>query len=471
MATWQDFLAHRKQGELQYYPCPGATRTVAVCSHIWWTEQIACTFHAAGFNVLLFFPFYALYTERAVAGQFDAGWHTLLNLLRHWNVDLILGGNSSAMLAHPVTGKLLHEEARRDGGPIPVVNWWWDEPRTKPPLAAFTDGPTGFTPADYLRFLADPHTLNAVWDRDVLDELEADYALPNLFHLPLATLPEFWPASFIPVERRPLAACFLGHCHFTADWAETGDSPEIRWAREIVRRKLARQDRPMRAFIDAVTAEFGGIPEGTSDDPWQRFARPAELLNAVWMHFTRNRPLLTAARHVGGKLALIGKGWDALGLRANMPHAQEKSGFIYAHSQVALNLFGGCVHGGMPLRPFDIAASGGLLLTHDARELPDLFEPGKECLAFRTEEELVDHLDRIRANPAAFNAMAVAGRRRVLAEHTWAHRVRQLVQTLEARGLLSPAGSKIGTCVPDRLLPPPRLRTLSPSPAQQPAAI
>jgi spore maturation protein CgeB len=126
----------------------------------------------------------------------------------------------------------------------------------------------------------------------------------------------------------------------------------------------------------------------------------------------------------------VGKGWDKLGLHANLDHAGDRSGHLYAQSQISLNLFGGCVHGGMPLRPFDIGASGGLILTHDQRELPALFEPGKECLAFRNQDEMLALLDHVLAAPAEFNAIAQAGRRRVQAQHTWSHRISRLQEFL-----------------------------------------
>src|SRR5438270_179859 len=63
----------------QFFPCPGATRTVMVCSHIWWTEQIAYSFLRCGCNVLIHFPFYLLYTDPGAFRQFDHLWKQILN--------------------------------------------------------------------------------------------------------------------------------------------------------------------------------------------------------------------------------------------------------------------------------------------------------------------------------------------------------------------------------------------------------
>jgi len=263
----------------------------------------------------------------------------------------------------------------------------------------------------------------------VLEEMAAFFGMTNSAHVPLATLPDFWPSGFVPLEKRPLAACFLGNCHYSADWVETDPDPMTAWARDVTARKIASPDTSMKDCIEA----FGMPPaKGSShlswrQDPWSEFFVPWEVLNSAYMHRTRNLLLQAAANHLKGRLALIGKGWDKIGLRPNSENAGDKSGLIYAQSQACLNLFGGCVHGGMPLRPFDIGASGGLIVTHYQRELPALFEPGEECLVFRSADEMLFTLDRVLSSPAEFNAIALAGRRRVLAEHTWGHRVKTIM--------------------------------------------
>ncbi len=424
--SWSEFLARRDRQNIQYFPYPGATRTVMVCSHIWWTEQIALAFHNCGYNLLLHPPLYLAYTDETAFAELEQVWPQILHTMQTAKVDYLVGGNTSALLVHPYTGELLHEAARAQGRPVTLINWWWDEVRTRPPLARAGVGPAGF-----VKLLANEHTVNAIWDIDVMEELEAQFGLKNLVHLPLATLPEFWPHGYVPLEERPLAACFLGHCHFAAEWTQTDPDPLCGWARSIVRRKIANPQTPMQTLIEsayqALRMQPPVLSADSADEAWQVFSRPSEVLNATYMHETRNVFVQAAKRHIGGKLALIGKGWEKLGLHANMEHAGDKSGVIYGQSQVCLNLFGGCVHGGLPLRPYDIGASGGLIVTHDQRELPGLFEPGKECLAFQCVGEMAAIIEKVRKAPAEFNEIARAGRRRVLAEHTWGQRIKRLM--------------------------------------------
>ncbi|HVS73392.1 MAG TPA: glycosyltransferase [Phycisphaerae bacterium] len=421
-----EFNSRRTPYTTQFFATPGATRTVMICSHIWWTEQMALALLNLGYNVLVYEPLYLLYTEEAAFDTFDTLWAQAIAVIRRMKVEVMIGGNAAALAPHPGTGELLHNAAG-----VPLVNYWWDEPRSEPPFAG-----RGIGPEAYLGALRDERTLNVVWDVDVLEELGAFCGVRNTVHVPLACLPEFWPSGFVAVEQRPLAACFLGNCHFACAWCETDVDPLVAWARAAIDRKQAAQDRPLAECIAAA----GAIPEQTrhlradaARPEWRRFVLPWEILNSVWMHRTRNLLVQAAERHLHGKLALIGKGWNQLGLRANSEHAGEKSGMVYAQSRASLNLFGGCVHGGMPLRPFDITASGGLLVTHYQRELPGLFEIGRECVAFRNQGEMIEALDRIQRDPASYTEMALAGRRRTLADHTWSRRMAAVMAAARER--------------------------------------
>ena len=87
----------------------------------------------------------------------------------------------------------------------------------------------------------------------------------------------------------------------------------------------------------------------------------------------------------------------------------------------------------MPLRPYEIACSHGLLFTQYNRELPSLFEPGRECVAFRNVEEMIEGLDRILTHPADFDAVAAAGHRRATSQHTWEDRMSKVLQAAKER--------------------------------------
>jgi spore maturation protein CgeB len=105
----------------------------------------------------------------------------------------------------------------------------------------------------------------------------------------------------------------------------------------------------------------------------------------------------------------------------------------YGSHKASLNLYGGCVHAGMPLRPYEIASSNGLIFTHYNRELPNLFEPDKECVAFRNETDMMEELDRILTQPAEYNHVVQAGRRRAFQAHTWENRMAKVMREVSDR--------------------------------------
>jgi glycosyltransferase involved in cell wall biosynthesis len=84
------------------------------------------------------------------------------------------------------------------------------------------------------------------------------------------------------------------------------------------------------------------------------------------------------------------------------------------------------------MRLFEATGSGAALVTEAAPNLAELFEPGAEVAAYADEEELVSTIQQLLADDPRRLAMASAGQRRTLAEHTYAARIGQLAEILEA---------------------------------------
>jgi spore maturation protein CgeB len=82
-------------------------------------------------------------------------------------------------------------------------------------------------------------------------------------------------------------------------------------------------------------------------------------------------------------------------------------------------------------RVFEAAGAAGCLIT-DAWEGIELFlEPGQEVLVASNAEEVAAHVERL-DQPTA-RRIGAAARRRVLAEHTYAHRATQFECLLQGR--------------------------------------
>jgi len=77
-------------------------------------------------------------------------------------------------------------------------------------------------------------------------------------------------------------------------------------------------------------------------------------------------------------------------------------------------------------RNFEVPGCGGFLLTQHVPHLEDYFVPGEEIGVFHDEDELVRQVGHWQSNPEERAAVAEAGYRRVLAEHTYDHRFQEI---------------------------------------------
>ena len=73
-------------------------------------------------------------------------------------------------------------------------------------------------------------------------------------------------------------------------------------------------------------------------------------------------------------------------------------------------------------RTFEVPGSGGFLLTEAVPHLDEYFVPGREVGVFASSDDLVEQVDYWLAHPSERAAVAEAGHRRALAEHTYDHR-------------------------------------------------
>ena len=92
--------------------------------------------------------------------------------------------------------------------------------------------------------------------------------------------------------------------------------------------------------------------------------------------------------------------------------------------------------GSLNCRAFEICGAGGLQLIEPKAALPECYEPGREVLTYNSVAEIVDHLDRARAEPAWARSIREAGHRRTLSEHTYRHRLNRIIADV---GLLANA--------------------------------
>jgi len=83
------------------------------------------------------------------------------------------------------------------------------------------------------------------------------------------------------------------------------------------------------------------------------------------------------------------------------------------------------------MRIFEVAGLGSCLLTDWKPNLDDLLVDGKECVSFKTSEEAIEKADWLLRHPAERELIAKAGQARILKDHTFSQRSRQLLNIIE----------------------------------------
>jgi spore maturation protein CgeB len=96
------------------------------------------------------------------------------------------------------------------------------------------------------------------------------------------------------------------------------------------------------------------------------------------------------------------------------------------------------------LRLYEVTGVGSLLLTDWKENLTEMFVPGLECAAYRSVDECVRLARHYLAHEEERATIAAAGQRRALAEHTYEHRVPELLGIVESAG----AGRAVGSVRP-----------------------
>lgn len=104
-------------------------------------------------------------------------------------------------------------------------------------------------------------------------------------------------------------------------------------------------------------------------------------------------------------------------------------------SRISLNLhINAAENNANNMRLYESTGVGTLLVTDQKDNLHTLFEPDKEVVAYRSEEECAEKIGHYLGHEDERRAIAAAGQARTLKEHTYFHRMQELIEILR-RGL------------------------------------
>jgi spore maturation protein CgeB len=88
------------------------------------------------------------------------------------------------------------------------------------------------------------------------------------------------------------------------------------------------------------------------------------------------------------------------------------------------------VYGSSSSRPFELSSMGACIVANPYAGLEEWFEPEKEIIIVNSQEEAIDRYQYLLAHDIERQAMGNAARERVLQEHTFRHRARELLGIL-----------------------------------------
>ena len=136
------------------------------------------------------------------------------------------------------------------------------------------------------------------------------------------------------------------------------------------------------------------------------------------------RPLIVGDK---GWHELLGKGeWRYL---PSLDYYKDLPAF-YPMSRVAFNCTSRQMKGAVNQRVFDVPACGGFVLTDYREQMEALFEPDSEIVFYKSRSEIGPKLKRWLTDDAGREKITAAARKRIMAEHTYEHRLTVLLEKM-----------------------------------------
>jgi spore maturation protein CgeB len=106
---------------------------------------------------------------------------------------------------------------------------------------------------------------------------------------------------------------------------------------------------------------------------------------------------------------------------------------IYLSSKIALNIHHPQSIEGLNTRTFDIPACGAFEMVDYKKSLEKHFKIDKEIVAFKDVDELKSKIDFYLKNDDLRKTISAHGKQRVLNEHTWVHRAKEVIAAAQLK--------------------------------------
>ncbi|MCD7835130.1 MAG: DUF3880 domain-containing protein [Lachnospiraceae bacterium] len=104
--------------------------------------------------------------------------------------------------------------------------------------------------------------------------------------------------------------------------------------------------------------------------------------------------------------------------------------YVFKTAKINLNISLRSILSGIPLRAFDIMGSGGFLLTNYQADFLDYFTPNEDFVFYDSKNDLLDKIGYYLKHEAERTEIAKNGLQKITADHTYLHRVNEIISYL-----------------------------------------
>ena len=280
-----------------------------------------------------------------------------------------------------------------------------------------------------------PYSSIFLWDESYLEDMKS-LGFENVSCLPLAADESvFRPICVSPPERRKIGATvgFVGNSMATSVRERLRKVPgDLTAAVESMAQRFAwSRNIPFAGAVETLMGPseretFFALQEaGKSDFEAAVLWRATLLYRLSCVRALEEfRPCI---RGDAGWKGLVGR---AFRLGPPLEYHKELPAF-YNACTVNFNATNLQMGKAVNQRVFDVPACGAFLLTDHQESVEGLFEVGKEVVTYKDRGEIADLVRFYLRNAAAREAIAGKGRERVLAEHTYKHRIGTILRRLK----------------------------------------
>jgi len=303
---------------------------------------------------------------------------------------------------------------------MPVASWYVDSPNLI--VKAFQEN-------------VSPYTTLFLWDKGYVSDMES-VGFESVSYLPLATDEALFKPSGRKRKKGRVFSCEVGFVGNSMVEPTDERMAKVRPEFHPIVEGLAEECLRRRASFDELmkTMSVRDRNRVASLDPSAR----TDLEAAVLWKTTQRYRLQCIDALAAFDLRIHGDpGWKTLAIESgilspSIDYYKELPRF-YNHCKINFNATNLQMGAAVNQRAFDVPACGAFLLTDHQEALGEAFELGKEVIAFEEVEEIPDLVRFYLHNPGKREAIAAQGRKRVLQEHTYKHRLNRIIERMRSR--------------------------------------